>query len=91
MRARALFAHMDEGDGGMPILVAAMDETIWEHLDEDPWVETRNEWPDEYEWREAWIDFDHDIGMVLFPPAPEITAVVSRADEVALPNPAGLS
>lgn len=75
MRARALFARMM--DEVFPILVAAMDETIWEHLDEDPWIETRKEWPPEYEWREAWIDFDDDIGMKLFPAAPEITVDVT--------------
>jgi hypothetical protein len=79
MRARALFAQME--DERIPILVAAMDQTIWDHLDEDPWITTRNEWPSEYEWREAWIEIGDDAWLALFPPTPEIVATLAAAED----------
>lgn len=54
--ARVLLAKLPDEDTA--IVVAAVDRSIWEHGTDEPWDEIKNEWPDEYEWREVWVRLD---------------------------------
>lgn len=70
MRARVLFAK--DPDETQPIVVAATDASIWEHVGDSVFAGIRAEWPAGYEWAEAWLDIDDANARLLFPATPQV-------------------
>jgi hypothetical protein len=72
VQIRLLLGRFHEDDGA-PVVVAAIDRTIWEHwedADEQEWIANAKRRygvdPTDLEWREAWGTFDSDTLKLAF-------------------------
>ena len=82
-RLRLLLAkHPDDSE---PAMVGAMDETVWENIDEDAearyWAVAKAQFgdPPGYEYRETWVEFPASALRAVYD-TPKIVGTVSDGD-----------